>query len=273
MLDFLRRRSRAASALPRRVVYTCMFGHSEKFNDFAYEASDVDFICFTDDPDLRSDFWQMRRLPRGLLDPVRRSKQIKALPHRYLPDYDWSLYIDNTVRLLLHPAVIFARYLAPVPSPMVCFRHPWRDCVYDEAEAVIAAGYDDPARVRAQMDFYRSLGYPPANGLTKGAFLLRRHRDPGLQGMLECWHEQVLRHSLRDQLSLDPAAWSAGFTIAHLPEKFADFRILSWPNIKDNLRIPRDFDDVLYLLLNPDVTIDPRKHYLDIGAAEGRQYK
>jgi hypothetical protein len=250
-----------------------MFGYSETFNDFVYDASDIDFICFTDDAELRSEFWQMRLLPRGLLDPVRRSKQIKALPHKYLPDYDWSLYIDNTVQLLLSAEEIFERYLAPAASPMVCFKHPWRDCIYDEAEAVIAAGYDDAVRVRSQMDFYRSLGYPPANGLTKSTFLLRRHHDTTLHSVLERWHEQVLHHSLRDQLSLEPTAWSAGFAIAHLPEKFDDFRILTWPNIKNNVRVPRDFNDVLYLMLNSDVAVDPRKHYLDIGAAEGRRYK
>ena len=24
-----------------------------------------------------------------------------------------------------------------------CFRHPWRNCVYDEAEEIIQLGYDD----------------------------------------------------------------------------------------------------------------------------------
>lgn len=266
------RRPRRAPG-PRRAVYTCMFGYSEQFNDFVYDAPGIDFICFTDDPALRSDFWQMRMLPRGLLDPTRRAKQIKALPHRFLPDHDQSLYIDNTVRLLMPVHEIFTRYLAPSPSALVCFRHPWRNCVYDEAEAVIELGYDDAARVRAQMDVYRALGYPAAHGLSKSTFMLRRHADPALHALMERWHEQVLRHSLRDQLSLHPAAWSLGFSIAHLPETFDDFTILSWPNVKDGVRVPRAFDDVLYRQLNPDVTIDPRRHYLYYGAAEGRRYK
>ena len=36
-----------------------------------------------------------------------------------------------------------------------------------------------------------------------------------------------------------------------------------WPVLKDNLRLPRDFDDALYLELNPDLAnadIDLRKH-------------
>jgi hypothetical protein len=68
----------------KRVVYTCLFGHSELFNDFAYEREGIDFICFTDDPELRSDFWKIELLPRKILDPARASKKLKALPHIYL---------------------------------------------------------------------------------------------------------------------------------------------------------------------------------------------
>jgi len=36
----------------------------------------------------------------------------------------------------------------------------------------------------------------------------------------------------------------------------------------------RDFNDELYIALNPDVTdIDPRQHYLLFGIGEGRRYK
>jgi hypothetical protein len=169
-----------------------MFGHSEHFNDFHYKSAGVDFICFTDDPNLSSAFWQIRLIPRGDLDPARRSKELKALPHKFLPDYDWSLYIDNTVLLLMSPEDIFERYLAPAPSPMACFRHPWRDCIYDEAEAVIAAEYDDPARVGRQMDLYRSMGYPTHRGLTKTTFILRRQRDAALQQVMERWHRYYI---------------------------------------------------------------------------------
>lgn len=87
----------------KRVVYTCLFGHSELFNDFAYERDGLDFVCFTDDPELRSDFWKIELLSRGILDPARAAKKIKALPHIYLAAYDWSLYVDNTVHLKTAP--------------------------------------------------------------------------------------------------------------------------------------------------------------------------
>jgi hypothetical protein len=260
----------------RRVVYTCLFGHSELFNDFEYERDGIDFICFTDDPELRSDFWKIELLPRKALDPARAAKKIKSLPHIYLAQYDWSLYIDNTVRLKAAPNRIFEEYLAPAKSPLVCFRHFERDCIYEEAKAVIALDFDRPERVNTQMALYRYLGYPANNGLAKTTLLLRQHQDPALQRVMNTWHEQVLCHSKRDQLSLLPACWFENFEPEYIPRRFDAYDLLDWPVIKDGLRVPRDFDDALYLELNPDVAnlaMDPRKHYLLHGQNEHRKYR
>lgn len=252
----------------------CLFGYSELFNDFAYEAEPgIDYVCFTDDVELRSEHWQVRLVSREMLDPARAAKRIKALPHRFLAQYEWSLYVDNTVHLKRPPGELFERYLGPARSPLVCFRHPERDCVYDEAAAVVALQFDVPERVRAQMAAYRHLGYPAHAGLATTSMLLRRHRDPALVPLMERWHQQVLRHSSRDQLSLNPVAWFDGFEIGYMNERYFDFELLDWPVLKYGIRVPRDFDDARYLELNPDVNFDCRKHYLLHGAAEGRPYK
>ncbi len=260
----------------RRVVYTCLFGHSELFNDFEYERDDIDFICFTDDSELRSDFWKIELLPRGILDPARAAKKIKALPHVYLAQYDRSLYLDNTVRLKAAPKRFFDDYLAPAKSPLVCFRHHERDCIYEEAKAVLALGFDTPERVNPQMALYRYLGYPAKNGLAKSTLLLRRHHDPALRRVMDSWQEQIFCHSRRDQLSMLPACWFERFEPEYLPLGFDAYELLEWPVLRDNLRVPRDFDDALYLALNPDlatVGMDLRKHYLLHGQNEKRKYR
>jgi hypothetical protein len=260
----------------RRVVYTCLFGHSELFNDFEYQRDGIDFVCFTDDPELRSDFWKIELLPRRVLDPARAAKKIKALAHIYLAQYDCSLYIDNTVRLKVAPKRLFDEFLAPAKSPLVCFRHPERACIYDEAKVVLSLGFDTPERVNAQMALYRYLGYPANNGLAKSTLLLRQHRDPKLQAVMNTWHEQVLCHSRRDQLSMLPSCWFEYLELEYLPIRFDDYELLAWPVIKDDLRLPRDFDEALYLELNPDlasVNMDLRKHYLLWGLTENRKYR
>jgi glycosyltransferase involved in cell wall biosynthesis len=262
--------SRHGGIRPRGVVYTCLFGFSEEFADHRYEREDIDFICFTDDPELRSEFWDIRLMPPGLLDPARAAKRIKHLPHRYFPDYEWSLYIDNTVLLKIAPKEIYRRFLQPAQSSMVCFRHGERNCVYDEAEAVLGLGYDEPYRVRRQMEYYEGLGYPRGNGLLWSAFLLRRHHDGALIAVMEQWHDQVLMHSLRDQLSLAVVLHYNHFTPKLLELDFLD--VVQWPVLR-GARLPRDFDDARYLQLNPDVSINARKHYLLRGHEKCLPYK
>jgi|SRR5437667_1772993 len=260
----------------KRVVYTCLFGHSEQFNDFQYERDDIDFICFTDDPELRSDFWKMVMLPRQLLDPARTTKKVKALAHLFLAQYDWSLYIDNTVRLKASPQRLFDEFLAPAKSPLVCFRHHERDCVYDEADVILMLNYDTADRVNNQMSLYRYLGYPARNGLAKTTMLLRRHHDPELQRAMSIWADQTLAHSKRDQLSMLPSCWFANFEIEYLRKRFEQYELMDWPVVKDGLRLPRDFDEATYLELNPDLAsleINLRKHYLLHGLREGRRYR
>jgi hypothetical protein len=61
-----------------------------------------------------------------------------------------------------------------------------------------------------------------------------------------------------------------------VPAGFATDSLLDWPVLKDNLRLPRDFDDARYLELNPDLAnadIDLRKHYLLSGQKEKRKYR
>jgi hypothetical protein len=254
-----------------------MYGYSERFNDFTYERDgDIEFICFTDDPELRSSFWRMVLLPRQLIPAPRASRRAKMLPHRFLTQYDCSLYVDNIIQLKMPPRAIFDRFLHSSPSPLVCFPHPQRNCVYDEAQAVIDAGYDDPARINSQMAFYRRMGYPAGNGLVASGFLLRRHNDPTVIQLMECWFEQILFHSYRDQLSFNVSAWLHGFEHRLLDHNLLDNEIMEWPVPKNVQRVPRGFNDERYLEINPDVAaagIDPRKHWLLYGRAEGRRYQ
>jgi len=261
----------------RGVLYTCLFGFSEPLNELPDVALEdgVDKICFTDDAKLTSRTWQIRVIEGTLLDAVRSSKRIKILAHRYLSAYKKSLYIDNTVRLKRPATELFEQYLRSDAAPLVCFAHPERSCIYDEATAVLGLGYDDPARVRRQIAHYRSIGYPVEGGLFKGAFLLRRHHDPALIACMESWFEQVLVHSYRDQISMPVVFKQHALSPSLIAKNFLDNDILDWP-VLSGQRLPRDFDDLRYLELHPDVKADgmnPRQHYQLHGRNEGRNYR
>jgi len=261
---------------PKRVVFCCLFGYSEPFADQHYEKDGrTDFVCFTDDRSLKSAMWTFRYVDTGLLGPVRTAKMIKILPHRFLGEYEASIYVDNTIRMVAPYAETFAR-LKRSASPMVTFRHPWRSCVYEEAEAVKAAGYDDPRTIDAQMKHYRSIGHPVNAGLIASGFQTRRHNDPELIAVMLQWFLQVCLYSFRDQLSFNVVARQLGFEPNYFSGDHTDGQTILWPTISAKDRLPRDFRDDVYLKLHEDVRragINPREHYLKYGMTEGRAYK
>jgi len=235
----------------------------------------TDFVCFADDDTLRSDFWTIVQVPKSLLDPHRRSKGFKHRPHLLFPDHEQSLYIDNTVRLVKQPEAFF-KLLDQSDAPMWMFVHPWRHCIYDEAEAVKEAHLDDPGVVDIQMTHYRKLGYPKNNGLNATTVMLRRHHDPSLIIAMNDWHDQVLRFSKRDQLSFNVIRHFHQLAIKEFDGALTENELIVWPAIPGGKRLPRDFDDAEYLSLHADVAaagVNPRKHYLDYGIIEGRPYR
>lgn len=260
----------------RRVVYTCLFGYSERFADFEYDRPEnTDFVCFTDDPKLSSDFWRVIHVPTSSLDPHRTSKGYKIRPHLYFPNHKYSLYLDNTVKLKKPVLTIFDEFAAS-RDMMQAFVHPERDCAYEEARVVADIGYDRKSIVEQQMAFYRELGYPQTNGLNVGTLLLRKHNERRVVAAMNAWYEEVLKFSKRDQLSFNFIQWRHGLRVSPILGSPHENEMMEWPTVLNSQRLPRDFEDNRYLELNQDVAaaaVNPREHYLHYGISEGRSYK
>ncbi|MDL2259346.1 DUF616 domain-containing protein [Deltaproteobacteria bacterium OttesenSCG-928-K17] len=243
----------------RRVVYTCLFGRYEILREQDCPNTEgLDFICFTDRDDLSSSSWTIRKIDARHLGPKHASRLAKLAPHQYLPEYEQSLYIDNSLALLRDPAEIFSRHLPP-SAGFACFRHHVRDCLYQEGEEVIYYSMEDEARVREQLACYRAAGFPENAGLYSGNFLLRRHHRPDVTALGEMWLSHFLRYSRRDQLSLPFCASRCGLHINVISGRADDNALLKWAPAEVR-RIPYGFDGDEFLWLNPDLAeTAPRK--------------
>jgi hypothetical protein len=267
---------RDAPPQPKRlVVYTCLFGRYEPLNEQPIaKSSKVDFVCLTDREDLTSETWEIRKIETLGLDGARESRRPKLLPELFFPDYEASIYIDNSVVLTVEPERIATELLTPSSTGFVCFRHPDRDCIYEEAEVICQGAVDDEVRVREQMDFYLSKGHPAHAGLIAGTFLLRRHGSPVPRQFGEQWFAHVLRFSKRDQLSFNYLSRRCGLPYDVIDRELNTNEFFHWPVI--SRRLPYNFDPDMYLWLNPDVAragVEPALHYVNYGADEGRIHR
>jgi Protein of unknown function (DUF616) len=259
--------------MKRLAVYTVQTGSKGDFDGFGVGPStDFDFILFTDDPDLRAEGCATRLMDTHGLDPARSCRCPKLLPHRYLADYEWSLYVDANAKLKADPERLLSECEAEHLS-FFSFRHPDRDCLYAEAEVVIRQDYDDERRVREQIDHYRKTGFPCHSGLIAGSALLRRHNDAQAIAVGEEWYEHVLRFSSRDQLSFNFVAWRRAFRHGFFQGGLRDNPYILWPARPRNQRITADFDPEVYAWLNPEVEtseLSPQEHFLRKRAASGK---
>lgn len=201
--------------MTRRAVYTAVLGGYEAVLSKP-PASDIDYICFTDDPGLSSDRWNIQVIePRLPMDSVRSARHLKLVGHEALLDYDETLWVDNRIDLLSDPNELLDDWLdgADISMPS----HSFREIVMDEFVAVLDSGFDEPFRVYEQLFHYmRSDAEVLQQRPFWTAIIARRHTSHVASAM-NIWRDQVLRYSRRDQLSINVALTRAGLSARSQP--------------------------------------------------------
>ena len=194
----------------RMVIYTAVTGSYDEPVIPGYVNEDFDYICFTDNRNLKSDFWDIRLMDESDLDDVRKVRSYKILAHKYLSDYDYSLWIDTNIELTDNIIDYIHKYSKN--NKLLAIRHIERDCIYDEAHTCIASAKDtDIEVINKQMVAYRNDSYPEHNGLISSGVLFRNHNDPDVIRLMEDWFSQLLTGSYRDQLSFNYVCYKNDF--------------------------------------------------------------
>lgn len=161
----------------RGVVYTVITGGYDVLREPEYVDKELDYICFTDNRELHSDIWKIRVIENAEnLDNTRLARKHKILCHRFLPEYDYSVYVDGKIQIMGNLKAYIEKYSKG--SAMLCFPHHVRQCAYEEAQICIVLGLDDEELIKKQMEGYR---------------------------------QEVRSKSRRDQLSLGYVCWKNDF--------------------------------------------------------------
>jgi len=166
--------------------------------------SGVDYYAFVDEEkvDVKG-AWNRKKVIDFSSDPVyknrRNAKVYKILPHLFVPDYDYYIWIDSTHYVAVDPFDIIKEFL--VNSDIALFKHPERSCVYEESELIKDINFDHHSLVDSQIEFYESMGFPKNYGLYELSCRIQRNTLKIKEAMLSWW-EMICMYSSRDQLSL-----------------------------------------------------------------------
>lgn len=209
-------------------VYTSIFGGYDNLIEDQFQMEGVDYICFTD-VDIQSNTWKIIKSNPIYNDSNRNAKKYKILPHRYLKNYDWSIWVDGNIKVVSDIGGLCDGDPYKVYDHMQVFDK--RDCIYNEAQSILNFGKinsertpersiknwkDNPKLIVDQINRYISEGYPKQNGLVSNGIIIRNHNFSDVIKNMEDWWNEIKYNSKRDQLSFNYIAWKNKFNFVYL---------------------------------------------------------
>ena len=201
------------------IIYTAITGGKDILKEDQI-IDGADFVCFTDNPDLKSKTWKILPACNLFHDANRNSKIHKILAHKYFGDYTYSVWIDGALSLKVPVESLIDKYLSD--TDIALYRHQiGRNCIYKEAEACITLKLNNIDIMKEQVKHYKDLGYPSDFGLYECPVILRRN-TPEIEELNNFWWAEICRYSRRDQLSFDYILWKLGIRVTTIPGHIKD---------------------------------------------------
>jgi GT2 family glycosyltransferase len=197
------------------VVYTAIFGNKDNLKDPRVKIDDCDFVCFTDNPFLKSEVFDIRVVSPSFDDPARSARIYKLLPHKFLPEYEYSVWVDGSFEVLRSPLELVERYLKE--ADFATFSHPDRNCLYKEGLECVLRKKERSEIIRKQLSFYREEAMPEKAGLISSGIVLRKNSSEQIKEFNEKWWKQVETFSNRDQISFSYVSWKENLKYSCMP--------------------------------------------------------
>ncbi len=192
--------------MSHKVCYTALLSDYEELKDPTVIANGWRYVCFTDQP-VKSDIWEI--IPIDVeqgLTPQRMARKIKILPHVFLPDAEFTIWIDASFKINVDLNKVWDWFKPPFTAP----KHPLRNCVYQEIKSCITFERADVEELRSQEQKYRSLNIPAQNGIITSGLLMRQNTK-ACNDLCNNWWQEVCENSPRDQIAFARVSIDAKF--------------------------------------------------------------
>lgn len=207
--------------MTKTVCYTCITGNYDNLKHPYIISQNIDYICFTDNMQIQGGIWKLIPIPNELkyLNNVKKQRIIKICPHRYLKDYNISIWVDGNIQIKNDLNKFVAQY--DLNENFLYTRiHPFRNCIYDEAEACVKMNKDTNFNIQQQIQKYKDDGYPAHIGMVETGILLRKHNNIKCQLLCNNWATELLKYSHRDQLSFNYVCWKNKYICGIMKNEF-----------------------------------------------------
>lgn len=206
----------AVTSAKKIAVYTCITDNYDKLIPPENVDSRLDYYYFTDDPGSVVAPWILKKIDLQHLNSKDQNRYIKMYPHKLLPDYDVTVYVDGYIQLVGDLYTLICTALQS-PEDVFLYNHSQRNCVYAEAAICAHYSHDWIWIIASQMRRYSMEGYPAGNGLFEANVIIRKNTDR-MHSLMDMWWDEYCSGAKRDQLSLPVVAWRLGLPLGSLGE-------------------------------------------------------
>lgn len=242
-------RAAMVPAPERAVVVTATYGGYDPHLYVPVEQDiPTEWVCFTDTPSSAPAPWRMiYEPPRWGDDPRMSAKVHKMMPEVGCNDVVW---VDASHEITSPSFVREA--LASRHHGVAAFRHPRRDCVYAEIEALLGSenqgGLYFSRPLRDQADAYQTEGHPQSAGLFACGTVAWDLSDERARELGKLWLEETEKWSHQDQVEFPVVCRRLGvkpgtFPLAQLDQRlgrgkryFANRWLRIHPHVKRTLK-------------------------------------
>ena len=190
-------------------IYTVSTGKYDDIKEPIYvDDNNIDYFVFTEQEIKSTSVWNKLNIPTNIKEfpSLDQARYLKTHPHLFFKDYDYSIFIDGNIRItcdikpLIYTMIDQKRNIA-------IHKHQVRNCIYQEAKAIYAAGKANKKILNNQMKKYRKDGFPDKFGLFETNVLIRKHNDKECIKIMDDWWSEMCQWTKRDQLSFTYSLW------------------------------------------------------------------
>jgi len=191
-------------------VYTTIYGNYSPLLPVPRQTMPADYFCLTDDPNSvdisklsnsNTESVQIiqTNLPRQDLAPRMKAKYFKIMPWecKELSRYDIMIFIDASIEI--KSSLFIQHCIDHFKSDILLYKHPERNCIYDEANASLPLIKYQNEDIHGQIAAYRKF-HPEHAGLYACGVMMRR-MTKSLQSLMMAWWFENVKYTYQDQIS------------------------------------------------------------------------
>lgn len=187
-------------SLNKNVIYTTIIGGYDDLPKLLNGSVDGwDYVCFTDDKNLKNEDWQIIYIDNNCSDDKRLSRYFKTNFHDFFYEYETILYIDASMDVNIN-LYDYSKLLKN--NDILFLIHPFNKNIKEEMDLVLKINYENITNINKLKEKYLKEKYVYDNGLFAGGILIYKN-NKNIIYFYNDWWFMINNYSHRDQLTLN----------------------------------------------------------------------